>query len=100
MIEEMEVGHLVRVQEDLPQKTNAIAATNMGTGKFRVFTTQIQSSNLFFTVGYRARNCPDGQPSNFNDRRGGGRDFEQRDDYHRDDRRGGYRGGRGGYMSQ
>ena len=36
MIEEMEVGHLVRVQEDLPQKTNAIAATNTGTGKSRV----------------------------------------------------------------
>ena len=92
----------MRAQEDLPQKTSAIAATDLGIGKFRE-CLRLEISLLmccFLTVDYRARNCPDGQSSNFNDRRGGGRDFEQRDDHHRDDRRGGYRGGRGGHMSQ
>ena len=33
MIKETEVGHPVRVREDLPQKTSAIVATNSDTGK-------------------------------------------------------------------
>ena len=35
MIKETEVGHPVKAQEDLPQKTSVIAATGSGIGKFK-----------------------------------------------------------------
>ena len=40
----MEVGSMVKVQEDLLQKTSATVATNSDTGKFRV----LNDSKLVF----------------------------------------------------